>query len=136
MKDIIKRTLISIVVAAFLWYIVLLALQWVTIVQWEYINSNMLMYGILIIVSLFLIIFFGIYPVVIKFSKPILFVVWVWLIIIGHYVLLNDPHTQVYLWDIVKIFWVIVSILAWTNVLVSKKVKEKKQKSKMTIIEA
>jgi len=140
MKDFIKRTIIGIISAAFLAYVTYLWMWDTIIVQWEFLNSNTLYYAILFIVGLYLLIFFSVYPTVMKFTKATLFVWGIALIIIGHHVLISDIMTQVdskiYIGDIVKILWSVITILARTKVLVSSKVQKKQQDSKMEIIEA
>lgn len=80
-------------------------------------------------------IFFGVYPIHFRMTKATLFVMGIALIIIGDTVLLNDVSTYVYIGDIFKILGVILTLLAWTNVLITDKVKKKGQSKKIEVIE-
>lgn len=137
--DIIKRTIITTVCAAFLAYMIYLFSNNQIIVQGEYTNLNMLFYVILILIVFYKMMFFGIKPKAIfgmKMTKATTFVLWITLILLGNYVLLNNVESKVYIWDIVTVLWVIMTILAPTNILITKKIKKQKQNSKMEIIEA
>lgn len=68
-------------------------------------------------------------------TKATLFVLGIALIIIGDTVLLNDVTTYVYIWDIFKVVGVVLTLLAWTNVLITDKVKKQKQAKNVEIIE-
>ncbi len=68
-------------------------------------------------------------------TKASLFVLGIALIIIWDTVLLNDVATSVYVSDIFKILWVVLTLLAWTNVLITDKVRKTKQEKNIEIIE-
>lgn len=95
-------------------------------------------------------------------TKATLFVIWIALIIIWESVLLNkipneatnltwealilkqNLDTQaninwdskwIYIWDIFKVLWVILTLLARTNVLITDKAKKKGKWKKVEIIE-
>jgi len=68
-------------------------------------------------------------------TKATLFVMGLALIVIWDTVLLNDITTYVYVGDIFKVLWVILTLLAWTNVLITDKVKKKKQEKNVQVIE-
>jgi hypothetical protein len=57
------------------------------------------------------------------------------LIIIGDTVLLNDITNHVYISDLFKFIGVVLTLLAWSNVLITDKVKKQKQASKIEVIE-
>lgn len=135
MKDIIKRIFISIVSWLFLGYLGYLFFQNIVIVQSYFVEYNIWYYLILALVCLFLFILFGVYPVHFRMTKATLFVLGLGLIIIWDTVLLNDVATYVYVWDIFKVLWVILTLLAWTNVLITDKVKRQKQEKNIEIIE-
>ena len=92
-------------------------------------------YLILIVICLFLFVFFGIYPVHFRLTKATLFVIGLALIVIWDTVLLNDVTTYVYVGDIFKVLWVVLTLLAWTNILITDKVTKKKQEKNIEIIE-
>ncbi len=68
-------------------------------------------------------------------TKATLFVLGIALIIIWDTVLLNDVSTHVYIGDIFKVLWVFLTLLAWTNILITDKVKKQKQDKNVEIIE-
>lgn len=135
MKDIFKRIIISVISGWFLGYVAYLFFQNITIVQSGFIEYNMVYYIILLLICLFLFIFFGVYPIHFKMTKATLFVLGIALIIIWDTVLLNDIANYVYVADIFKVLWVVLTLLAWTNVLITDKVKKQKQSKKVEIIE-
>lgn len=135
MKDLFKRIMISVVSGWFLGYVAYLFFQNITIVQSGFIEYNMVYYIILLLICLFLFIFFGVYPIHFKMTKATLFVLGIALIIIWDTVLLNNIANHVYVADIFKVLWVVLTLLAWTNVLITDKVKKQKQSKKVEIIE-
>ncbi len=135
MKDIIKRVLISVFSGSLLWYLAYLYFQQIVIVQSWFTEYNIVYYGVLIIICLILFVFFGVYPVHFKMTKATLFVMGIALIIIWDTVLLNDVSNHVYIADMFKVVWVILTFLAWTNVLITDKVKKVWIDRKVKIIE-
>jgi len=135
MKDILKRIIISVISWLFIWYLAYLFFQNTIIVQWWFVEYNVIYYLILILVCLFLFILFGVYPIHFRMTKATLFVLWIALIIIWDTVLLNDVTTYVYVGDIFKVLWVVLTLLAWTNVLITDKVRKQKQDKNIEIIE-
>lgn len=135
MKDIIKRVLISVFSGSLLWYLAYLYFQQIVIVQSWFTEYNIVYYGVLIIICLILFVFFGVYPIHFKMTKATLFVMGIALIIIWDTVLLNDVSNHVYIADMFKVVWVILTFLAWTNVLITDKVKKVWIDRKVKIIE-
>lgn len=135
MKDIIKRVIISVISWLFLGYLAYLFFQNTIIVQSFYLEYNMLYYLILALVCLFLFIVFGIYPIHFRLTKATLFVLGIALIIIWDTVLLNNITTYVYVGDIFKVLWVILTLLAWTNLLITDKIIKKTKEKNIEIIE-
>lgn len=135
MKDIFKRISISLISWLFLGYLAYLFFQTTIIVQSGFIEYNTLYYVVLALICLFLFILFGIYPVHFRMTKATLFVLGIALIIIGDTVLINDVSTYVYVGDIFKVLGVLLTLLAWTNVLVTDKVKKIQSNKKVEIIE-
>ena len=135
MKDTIKRIIISVISWLFLWYLAYLFFQNIIIVQSWFTQYNEIYYLVLVLVCLFLFILFGIYPVHFRMTKATLFVLGLALIVIWDTVLLNDVVSYVYVGDIFKVLWVVLTLLAWTNVLITDKVKKKKQEKNVQIIE-
>ena len=135
MKDIIKRIVISVISWLFLGYLAYLFFQGTVIVQSAYLEWNTLYFLILTLICLFLFILFGIYPVHFRLTKATLFVVGLALIVIWDTVLLNDVTTYVYVGDIFKVLWVVLTLLAWSNLLITDKIQKKKQEKNIEIIE-
>lgn len=135
MKDILKRIIISVVSWLFIWYLAYLFFQNTIIVQSWFAEYNTVYYILLILVCLFLFILFGVYPIHFRMTKATLFVLGIALIIIWDTVLLNDVITYVYVGDIFKLLWVVLTLLAWTNVLITDKVRKQKQNKNIEIIE-
>ncbi len=135
MKDIIKRVIISVVSGLFLGYLAYLFFQGTVIVQSAYLEWNTLYFLILTLICLFLFILFGIYPIHFRLTKATLFVVGLALIVIWDTVLLNDITTYVYVGDIFKVLWVVLTLLAWSNLLITDKIQKKKQEKNIEIIE-
>jgi len=82
-----------------------------------------------------LFVFFGVYPVYYKITKASVFVIWLSLIIIWDTVLTNNISNSIFVADIVKLFGVILTLLAWTNILVTDKVKKQHSDNNIEIIE-
>jgi len=135
MKDIIKRVIISVVSGLFLGYLAYLFFQGTVIVQSAYLEWNTLYFLILTLICLFLFILFGIYPIHFRLTKATLFVLGLALIVIWDTVLLNDITTYVYVGDIFKVLWVVLTLLAWSNLLITDKIQKKKQEKNIEIIE-
>lgn len=135
MKDIIKRVLVSIIFGVLLWYIIFLITQWAIVVSWEYLNSNTLVYGVLIVFCLFMFIMFGIYPIHFKMTKATLFVIWAAWLLLWEYILINNVSESVYISDIIKLVSVILLVLSPTNVLITNKIQKKSKEGKMEVIE-
>jgi hypothetical protein len=135
MKDLLKKIIISVVSWWFIGYLAYLFFQNTVIVQWWFSEYNMIYYIILFVICLFLFVFFGIYPIHFKITKATLFVIGIALIVIWDTVLINDISNHVYVSDIFKVLWVILTLLAWTNVLITDKVKKQKQSKKVEVIE-
>jgi len=135
MKDIIKRISISGISWLFIGYLAYLFFQNIIIVQSWFTEYNMWYYLILLLICLFLFIIFWIYPIHFKLTKATLFVLWLALIIIWDTVLLNDVSNNVYVGDIFKVLWVVLTLLAWTNILITDKISKKKQDKNIEIIE-
>lgn len=135
MKDIIKRFSISWISWLCIWYILYLFFSHHIIVQTIYSEFNLLYYIVLLVVFLYIFVLFGIYPMYFKISKTSVFVIGLSLIVLWDTVLVNNSQNLIYIWDLVKVVWVVLTLLAWTNVLVSDKVKKQKEESKIEIIE-
>ena len=135
MKDSIKRSIVFIIFWAFLIYLIYLIIKWEPITTSEYSNMNIPMYVILIALCVYMLVFYSIYPIYIKFSRSTAFVIWLACIIISQTMLANDWSSHVYIWDLFSVLWVIILILFPTNILTTDKVKKSKAKKNEIIIE-
>ena len=135
MKDYIKRTLIIMLFWIFAWYLIYCLLIWKSIVKPEFESVNLLFYIILIAILLYIAVFYGLYPIHIKFSRSTLFVLWLSAIIMGKTVFLDDPMNNVFFWDLSCALGVIILIIGPTNIITTKKVKKKAEEKNLEIIE-
>jgi hypothetical protein len=135
MKDNIKRSIVIAIFWVFLLYLIWLISQWSMIVKPEYSNRNIPMYVILILLCLYMIWLYGIYPIHIKFSRATALVIGLLFIVVSQVVLANDGYSHIYIWDLFSVLWVLILILFPTNILTTEKVKKQKAKKNEVIIE-
>ena len=135
MKDNIKKSIVITLFGLFLLYLVYLIIQWESIVRSEYAWRNIPMYVILIAFCLYMVAFYWIYPIHIKFSRAVSLVIWLLFIVISQTVLANDWYSHVYIWDMFSVLGVLILILFPTNILTTDKVKKAKAKKNEVIIE-
>ena len=135
MKDNIKRSIVIAIFWVFLLYLIWLISQWTMIVQNQYSGRNIPMYVILILLCIYMIWLYGIYPIHIKFSRATALVIWLFFIVISQVLLANDWSSHVYIWDLFSVLWVLILILFPTNILTTEKVKKQKAKKNEVIIE-
>lgn len=135
MKEFIKRWLIISITAALIIYIGFLFIQWKVIVSSEYLQQNTIYYIVLLVVLAYIMIFHGIRPVYVRFSKPMLFFIGIWLIIISRIVFQNNGEEWIYIGDITSVIWVVLTLLSRTKALTSEKILKKKAEDKIKVIE-
>ncbi len=135
MRDIIKRFVIILVYGSLLAYVVYLYGIGATIVQWAYSELQFLIYILLFAFVVYKFVFYGIYPVKVRFSKITLFVLWLVLLFVGEYVLTNNASQWVYIADLIKIVGVVILILSPTNILHTDSVLKKEKTKGVEIIE-
>ena len=135
MKDRIKRGIVIAIFGVFLWYLIWLISQWTMIVKPEHSNRNIPMYIILIVLCIYMIWLYGIYPIHIKFSRATSLVISLFFIVISQVLLANDGYAHIYIWDLFSVLWVSILILFPTNILTTDKVKKQKDKKNEIIIE-
>ena len=135
MKDKIKRSIVITIFGLFLLYLILLISQWSMIVKPEYSGRNIPMYIILIVLCLYMIWLYGIYPIHIRFSRATALFIWLFFIVISQILLANDGYSHIYIWDMFSVLGVLILILFPTNVLTTDKVKKQKAKKNEVIIE-
>ena len=135
MKDKIKRSIVITIFGLFLFYLILLISQWSMIVKPEYSGRNIPMYVILIVLCLYMIWLYGIYPIHIRFSRATALFIWLFFIVISQILLANDGYSHIYIWDMFSVLGVLILILFPTNILTTDKVKKQKAKKNEVIIE-
>lgn len=135
MRDMIKRIFILLVFGGLLGYVLFLYLQWAVIVQWEYSHLNGFFYILLFIFALYKFVFYGVYPVIVRFSKVMVFSLGVALLFIGAYVLQDNPSQGVYISDIIRVIGIVLMILGPTNLLHTEKNITKKKLKEVEVIE-
>lgn len=135
MKDLIKRSIITVIFLIIWIYLIYSYFSWITITNQEYINLNNTYYFFLIIISLYIAIIHWLYPIHIKFNKAIIFFIWIAMIVIWKTVLNNNWQSNIYFWDFSIVIWVILTLLAWTNTLIPDKINKKKMSKKIEVIE-
>ena len=135
MKDKIKRSIVITIFGLFLLYLIWLISQWTMIVKDQYSGRNIPMYIILIVVCLYMILLYWIYPIHIRFSRATALVIWLTFIVISQVLLANDGYSHIYIWDMFSVLGVLILILFPTNILTTDKVKKQKAKKNEVIIE-
>ena len=135
MNDKIKRSIVITIFWLFLLYLIWLISQWSMIVQNQYAGRNIPMYIILILLCLYMIFLYGIYPIHIRFSRTTALFIWLFFIVISQVMLANDGYSHIYIWDLFSVLWVAILILFPTNILTTEKVKKQKAKKNEVIIE-
>lgn len=135
MKDTLKRIAVISIFWMFSGYLIYSLLIGKSLVQETYANVNLLFYGILIAIAVYISVFYGFYPIHIKFSRASLFVLGLSAIIMGKTVFLNDPINEIYFGDLSCIFGVLLLIIGPTNLIITSQVKKKKEDKNLEIIE-
>lgn len=135
MWDKIKRSIVITIFGLFLLYLVYLISQQALIVKSEYAWRNIPMYIILILICLYMLGLYWLYPIHIKFSRATALVIWLLFIVLSQVVLANDGYSHIYIGDMFSVLWVAILILFPTNILTTDKVKKAKVKKNEIIIE-
>ncbi|MDR0606900.1 MAG: hypothetical protein LBG52_00770 [Candidatus Peribacteria bacterium] len=135
MKDRIKKIVVIVVFGAFLAYLLYLALNGQVITTSEFAHLNVLWYLILIGLCLYIIAFYGIYPLHINFSRAALLVISLALIILSQTMLVNDGPHGIFIGDIFSVAGVLMLILFPTNLIITDKVKKRRAKKEEVVIE-
>ena len=134
-KDNIKRSFVILLFGLFLIYLIILLINWEQITNSEYTRLNIPMYIILMLICLYMIALYWVYPIHIKFSRATALVIWLLFIVISQTVLANDWYSHIYIWDMFSVLWVLILILFPTNILTTENVKKAKEKKNEVIIE-
>lgn len=114
-----------------LFYVGILYTNWATVTVTM--DNNVALFLVLLI--WWAILYIGMPDFYIPKARLFLFLFWVFVIMFAHYWLQDDPKRMVFLADILKIIWAIITV-AWPfGLYISDKVKKKKDEEKIEIIE-
>lgn len=121
-----KKLILWIVFLIIILFLAYLFTNWVTVVKNWYERFNKLFYAILFIIFLYYLIFYTIKPIYFKWFKIINTFIWLWIIFISQYFIINSWVDGIFYGDILCIIWVILTIIWPTNLLISKKDQKEK----------
>lgn len=136
MKDKIKRGIVITIFWLFLVYLFWLIIHWESIVNLDNTseNLNIPLYVILICLCVYVIFFYWVYPVHIRFSRATSLFIALFFIYISQH-LANSWEKWIIIWDLFSLLWVLTLILFPTNIITTDKVKKQKEKKNEIIIE-
>lgn len=135
MKDTLKRITVILVFWVFAGYLIYSMIIGKPLVQNQYENLNIIFYILLLAITFFLVFFYWITPIPIKFSRATLFVLWLWAIVMGKTIFLNDPLNNIFFGDLSCVMGVLLLIIGPTNLIITNKVKNTVQEKNIEIIE-
>lgn len=133
--EIVKRSIFGIIFLSILSYLVFLIFTWVVVVLPEYSKLNISILIFYIIIFLYYLFFYIIKPSYVKKHKLRNTLIGIFLITSSQSYLLNAGHLNTYFADIFTVIGVFLTIIWPTNLLISKKIKQKNQEKKMEVIE-
>lgn len=134
-KDILVRIIAGLIGAGYIAYIISLIQRGATSITTNPTN-NMIILGLLIVIGIVFLIHVLYRPLIQKRIRLTMALIGAVIIILGHYVLHDNPEARIYLSDITKIFGVIILIGGATGLLIPADVVAEIQESKVEIIEA
>lgn len=135
MRDALKRIGVITAFGTFSWYLIYSLIMQKPIVLPEYQHMNFVFCVVLIVISLYISIFYGIYPIHVRFSRATLFVLGISAIVMWKTVFLNDPMNDAYFGDLSCVVGVLLLIIWPTNFIMTSGVKKKREEKNLEIIE-
>ncbi len=111
-------------------------INWINFVNEAQIDQRTIIFILYIIIFAYYLIFYVAKPTYIKKYKLRNTLIWIFVITASHSFLANDPIQKIYFADIFTVIWIFLTIIWPTNLLISKKQKQKQQEKKMEVIEA
>ncbi|MFC2696000.1 hypothetical protein BSK20_04690 [SR1 bacterium human oral taxon HOT-345] len=135
MRDALKRIGVITAFGTFSGYLIYSLIMQKPIVLPEYQHMNFVFCVVLIVISLYISIFYGIYPIHVRFSRATLFVLGISAIVMGKTVFLNDPMNDAYFGDLSCVVGVLLLIIGPTNFIMTSGVKKKREEKNLEIIE-
>lgn len=137
MLDILKRSFVSIISGLVIVYMISMMINGAIVVQAEYLGANFVASLGVILVALYLLVIYGVYPLYHPMQKRTLLVLWLLCIALWHIVLLNDITSWVYAGDMLKLFGVLIIWFGATGILSkNKSIQSQKREKHLEIIEA
>ncbi len=135
MKDILRRVLSVLLPGVWLATIGRYAMNWITIIK-DYLTAyNYPILGLLAVIFLFFLVQYGFFTIVQKWLKVQAVLLWLVVVLIAHYALINDVNNYIYASDIVMIIGVLMVYLPLAWLIVTEKTQQKIIESKQVIIE-
>lgn len=133
--DILRRLVFWTLFTAIIAYLVYLFLNWIIIVNENFLDKNTIIHGLYVLIFLYYLIFYVLKPVYIKNFKLRNTLIWIFVITSSQSFLANNGPEWIYFADIFSVIWVLLTIIWPTNLLVSQKLKKESQEKKMEVIE-
>lgn len=135
MKDI-KKILIWVIFWCFILLLTYLYTNKIILVKTNFENLNDLIYIIFFVICFYYLIIYCIRPTYFRLFKFINTLIWLVVIFVSQYLIVNSWPDWIFYWDIICVIGVILTIIWPTNLLVSKELKESKDSKNIEIIEA
>lgn len=135
MLNILKRIIFWLIFLAILSYLTYILINWTIIVNENFLDQNMIINILYILIFLYYFVFYVVKPTYIPKFKLRNTLIGMFILTSSQSFLTNNWSLNIYFGDIFTVIWVILTIIWPTNLLISKKLKQKKQESKMEVIE-
>lgn len=136
MKEIIRKSIITIVCFLILAYLYFLFQNNQIIATEAFLTNNNLFYLLLTLIPLYFLIFFVILKKYPAKHKIIGVLLWIITILFSKFYLINDGLNGQFVGDIFTIIGIIIIWVSPTNLLINTKLKKKRDDKKVEIIEA
>jgi len=134
--DILKKIFVVLINGWLIAYLIMLWMRWDMIVQAAYADQNVVYFVVLLAIALYAFVNYSIKSFHLSWARTTVSVLWLFMLVVGHYILANNGADGIFVWDIVKVIGV-VFIIAWpAKLFMSDAAVEKVKESKMEIIEA
>ncbi|HRX63551.1 MAG TPA: hypothetical protein P5060_00375 [Candidatus Absconditabacterales bacterium] len=131
-----KRILFGIIFTTIIVYLIFLMINGINFVNEAQIDQRTIIFILYIIIFAYYLIFYVAKPTYIKKYKLRNTLIGIFVITASHSFLANDPIQKIYFADIFTVIGIFLTIIGPTNLLISKKQKQKQQEKKMEVIEA
>ncbi len=134
-----KKDKIISIVRLIVWFIFLaysfyIFSNWLIIVKDDFVHYNTLAQIFVFVFGLF-ITFMGIYPICFPKARLMQFFVWLFLILIGYYVFINNPDKGIYIGDMLRVLGAFLVVVAPFWLCVPDVCKKQEEEKNIEIIE-